>query len=80
MLAAKEGIKANEMSIRIFATGQYEGDVVKMENGIAQWLNQQPDDVRVYDVKYVHNVSSDCEVGVVSVAIIYGTYTGYKYS
>ena len=63
-------IKARDITVDVFTSGEYEGDVETFQDAVNSWLKSQPDNAVIEDIIYQHPGITSHGKDIFSVAII----------
>ena len=63
-------IKARDITVDVFTSGEYGGDVETFQDAVNSWLKSQPDNAVVKDIIYQHPGINSHGKDIFSVAII----------
>ncbi|MFC1953550.1 hypothetical protein ACFLWR_05420 [Chloroflexota bacterium] len=63
-------LKANDIEVEIFTTGQYEDDIESYQLAVNAWLNNQPNNVYVQDIIYQHVGRNSRGKDIISMVIL----------
>ncbi len=65
-----EPLKANDIEVEIFTTGQYDDDIEAYQLAVNAWLKNQPNNVYVQDIIYRHAGRTSRGKDIISLVIL----------